>query len=96
MMSQKITFEEYVEALPEYSIMPKFALQNILKKRQTKQKKIDEMEMQAQHMQAQFQQAMQQQDNTMNSIDNIQSEADGIQQELVNTMGGGSSELSKM
>lgn len=96
MMSQKITFEEYVEALPEYSIMPKFALQNILKKRQTKQKKIDEMEMQAQHMQAQFQQVMQQQDNTMNSIDNIQSEADGIQQELVNTMGGGSSELSKM
>lgn len=93
MVAQKITFEEYVEALPEYSIMPKYTLQNILKKRQIKQKRIDEMERQAQHMQAQLQQAMQQQDNTMTSINNIQGEADGMQQELVNAMGGGTNEL---
>lgn len=94
MTAQKITFEEYVEALPEDSVMPKYVLQNILKKRQEKQKMIDQMQMQAQAMQLQLQQAMRQKDNTMTSIDNIQNQADITQQQLINQLGGGANELS--
>lgn len=96
MTAQKITFEEYVEALPEDSVMPKYALQNILKKRQEKQRMIDIMQRKAQSMQAQLQQAMQQQDNALSSIDTIQNQANGMQQELVNAIGGGTNELSEM
>lgn len=96
MTAQKITFEEYVEALPEDSVMPKYVLQNILKKRQEKQKMIDKMKMKAQEMQSQLQQAMRQQDNTMTSIDSIQSQADTTQQQLINQLGGGTNELSEM
>ena len=94
MTNEKITFEEYVEALPEDSVMPKYVLQNILKKRQEKQKMIDKMQLQAQVMQGQLQQAMKNQDNDMSSIDNIENEANMTQQELVNSLGGGADELS--
>lgn len=96
MTNEKITFEEYVEALPEDSVMPKYVLQNILKKRQEKQKMIDQMQLQAQAMQGQLQQAMKNQDNDMSSIDNIENEANMTQQELVNSLGGGTNELSEM
>ncbi len=96
MTNGQITFEEYVEALPEDSVMPKYILQNILKKRQEKQKMIDQMQLQAQAMQGQLQQAMKAQDNDMTSIDNIESQANMTQQELVNGLGGGANELSQM
>lgn len=96
MTAEKITFEEYVEALPEDSVMPKYVLQNILKKRQEKQKIIDQMQIQAQQMQAKLQKAMMQQDNTMSSIENIQNEANGMQQQLIQQLGGGANELSQM
>ena len=38
-MSDKITFEEYVEALPEGSAMPKDVLQKIVEKRKENQEK---------------------------------------------------------
>jgi len=96
MTNEKITFEEYVEALPEDSVMPKYVLQNILKKRQEKLKIINQMELEAQAMQGQLQQAMKNQDNDMSSIDNIENEANMTQQELVNSLGGGTDELSQM
>ncbi len=96
MTAQKITFEEYVEALPEDSVMPKYVLQNILKKRQEKQRMIDQMQIQAQAMQSKLQQAMMQQDNTMASIDNIQNQANTTQEQLMNQLGGGTNELSEM
>lgn len=96
MTNEKITFEEYVEALPEDSVMPKYVLQNILKKRQGKQKVIDQMQLQAQAMQGQLQQAMKNRDNDMSSMDNIENEANMTQQELVNSLGGGTDELSQM
>lgn len=96
MANEKITFEEYVEALPEDSVMPKYVLQNILKKRQEKQKMIDQMQLQAQAMQGQIQQAMRNQDNDMSSIDNIQNQANITQQELLNGLGGGTNELSEV
>lgn len=96
MTNERITFEEYVEALPEDSVMPKYVLQNILKRRQEKQKIIDEVQLQAQAMQGRLQQAMKNQDNDMISIDNIENEANMTQQELVNSLGGGVNELSEM
>lgn len=96
MTNKQITFEEYVEALPEDSVMPKYVLQNILKKRQEKQKMIDQMQLQAQAMQGQLQQAMKVQDNDMSYIDNIENQANMTQQELVNSLGGGANELSQM
>ncbi len=96
MTNGQIKFEEYVEALPEDSVMPKYVLQNILKKRQEKQRVIDEMQLQAQAMQGQLQQAMKNQDNDMSSIDNIENQANMTQQELVNSLGGGTNELSEM
>lgn len=96
MSNEKITFEEYVEALPEDSVMPKYVLQNILKKRQEKQRMMDEMQLQAQKMQGQIQQAMRNQDNDMSSIDDIQNQANITQQELLNGLGGGTNELSEV
>ncbi len=96
MTNDRITFEEYVEALPEDSVMPKYVLQNILKKRQEKQKIMDQMQLQAQKMQGQIEQAMKQQDSDMNSIDDIQNQANATQQELLNGLGGGANELSEM
>lgn len=96
MTANIITLEEYVEALPEDSVMPKYALQNILKKRQEKQRKIDQMQLQAQEMQSQLQKAMSNQDNTMSEIDNIQNQANNIQSVLQGQLGGGESELSKV
>lgn len=88
MMNGQITFEEYVEALPEDSVMPKYVLENILKKRKEKQAMIDEMSMQAESMQANLEQAMMQKDNTMSDIDKIQNEANGMSEQLANALGG--------
>lgn len=96
MTNDRITFEEYVEALPEDSVMPKYVLQNILKKRQEKQKIMDQMQLQAQKMQGQIEQAMKQQNSDMKSIDDIQNQANATQQELLNGLGGGANELSEM
>ena len=91
-----ITFEEYVEALPEDSVMPKYVLEDIIKKRKEKQALIDQMQMQAEAMQSQLQQAVIAQDKTMTDIDRIQNEANKIQQGLADSLGGGANELSQV
>jgi hypothetical protein len=77
-----ITYEEYVDIIPDGSAMPKYNLQKKLREREEKQKRIDQMQMQAQEMQSQLGQAMRNQENTMNDIDRIQNEANGMQQGL--------------
>ena len=70
---------------------------NILKKRQEKQQRIDEMQLQAQAMQGQLQQAMsagendingmqgaEMQNDVINQIDDIQGQADGLQGAVLN------------
>ena len=90
MINQKITFEEYVEALEENSVMPKAKLEKILKKREEARKKIQEMEMRANQMQAQIQQQMilDEQQNTDNQYNNMQSQAQQQYDDLVNAVGG--------
>lgn len=96
MTAQKITFEEYVEALPDNSVMPKYTLQNILRKRKEKQQAMDQMQKQAQQMQSQLQQALIQRGNSETSIDNIEQQANAMQEEALKQLGGGNNELSEM
>ena len=91
-----ITYEEYVDLLPDGSAMPKYELQKKLQERQKKQAMIDQMQLQVEQEQSKLQQAMMQQDNTMSSIDSIQNEANGMQQQLMQQLGGGANELSEM
>lgn len=46
-LAQRITFEEYVESLPEGSVMPKNVLEQIIRKRKENEQKITEMQMEA-------------------------------------------------
>lgn len=93
MTGKYITFEEYVNALSEDSVMSKPKLEKILKERQEKQAKILEMEQQAQAMQNMIEQKMivdekMANDNEMNDM---QSQANQTYDNLVNAVGGGNS-----
>ena len=56
-----ITYEEYVDLLPDGSAMPKYELQKKLQERQKKQAMIDQMQLQVEQEQSKLQQAMMQQ-----------------------------------
>lgn len=93
MTGKYITFEEYVNALSEDSVMSKPKLEKILKERQEKQAKILEMEQQAQAMQNMIEQKMivdekMANDNEMNDM---QSQANQTYDNLVNVVGGSNS-----
>lgn len=95
MTGKYITFEEYVNALSEDSVMSKPKLEKILKERQEKQAKILEMEQQAQAMQNMLEQKMivdekMAKDNEMN---NMQSQANQTYDNLVNAVGGASNDM---
>ena len=94
MQQGMITFEEYVEALPDDSVMPKYVLEKIIKQRKEKQAQIDQMNQEAQAMQAQLQQDMQSKNQAMESIEGIQGMADNTQAELTNAIGGGANGMS--
>ena len=59
----QITFEEYVNALPEDSTMPKSKLKEILKTREEKNKIITEIEKQGNALNGAMEQVMIQQEN---------------------------------
>lgn len=95
MSAKEITFEEYVEALPDNSVMPKYTLQNILKKRKEKQKEIDKMKLAAQRKQFEFQQAVNQsKSNVDNEISKIEDIANKTQDNFL--IGVGANEMSQM
>ena len=58
MMQQKITFEEYVKALPEDSTMPKTDLEEILRNRERVQKEITKIEKEVNVLSSAMEQAM--------------------------------------
>lgn len=76
MLQQKITFEEYVDALPLDSVMDKQKLQAILKKREDTKKQIQAIEQRANEQMQQIQQSLMQrqlEENQLSSdIDNIE------------------------
>lgn len=95
MMQNKITFEEYVDALEQDSVMPKTKLEKILKKREENNRKIQQMQMEANKGQAMLEQQMlldskQEEDNQYNDM---QSEADNQYNDLINIVGGENSEM---
>ena len=89
--AQQISFEEYVNALPEDATMPKSKLKEILKDREEKERVITEIQKQGNALDAAMQQVMteqemQNQENTgvtpqeANMVNSINNTSDAIQQ----------------
>lgn len=83
-MNQKITFEEYVEALPEGSSMPKTVLEKIIKKREEDEAKLQQITMEANQLNSAMNTVM----NSEQQINDIQNEGD--------MLGGMKNEMSTM
>lgn len=94
MSANRITFEEYVEALPDYSVMPKYTLQNILNKRTKKQQRIDEMQLETQKKQFEIEQAIKGSQDADNKISEIEGLANQTQDDFLSGVDG--NEMSKM
>lgn len=95
-MSDKITFEEYVEALPEGSVMPKDVLQKIVEKRKENQEKLTQMQIEADRMNSAMNQVMQQESNTNNDIEDIAGQGEMVNANAMDMMGGGNNEMPPM
>lgn len=99
MLNQKITFEEYVEALDEDSVMPKYKLEKIIKKREEKQAQMLEMEKHAQEMQSQLEEQliMDKQSSKDNEFNDMEMQAEQRYRELENEIAGGAgNEMQQM
>jgi hypothetical protein len=70
-MSDKITFEEYVESLPADAVMPKATLEKIVTRRKENQQRLTQMQMEANQLSSAMNQVMQLQgggENEMSSM----------------------------
>ena len=95
-MNDKITFEEYVEALPEGSVMPKNILEKIIAKRKENQAKLTEMQMEADKINSAMKQVMTMQEQQGNEVENIAMQGENINTNAMNKMGGNQSEMSSV
>lgn len=95
-MSDKITFEEYVEALPEGSVMPKNVLEKIIERRKENQAKLTQMQIEADKMNSAMNQVMAMQEQNGNAVDNIAMQGENINTNAMNMMGGNQNEMSEM
>lgn len=91
-MNDKITFEEYVEALPEGSVMPKNVLEKIIERRKENQAKLTQMQMEADKINSAMNQVMQMQSDNGNQVEQIAQQGEKI----ANDFGGDQSEMSTM
>lgn len=94
MLKQLITFEEYVNALSEDSVMPKPKLEKILKDREENNRRMLEMEKQANQINGAMKQVMQMQSNNSNEVEGIAQQGEIINTNAINTMGGNQNEMS--
>lgn len=67
-LSDKITFEEYVESLPEGSVMPKTVLEQIIRKRRENEEKITQMQMEAEALNSAMNQVIGGGENAMSTM----------------------------
>lgn len=95
-MNDKITFDEYVEALPEGSVMPKNVLEKIIQTRKENQKKLTQMQLQADRLNSAMNQAMTMQQQNSNGVEDIAMQGESINANAVNMMGGNQNEMSEM
>lgn len=77
-----ITLEEYIDALPENSSMPKASLQDILQKRKEARNKITEMQMQANATQSAIEQEIARQGGGLNEMSGLQDGGTGSKTSL--------------
>ena len=95
-MSDKITFEEYVEALPQGSVMPKNVLEKIIAKRKENQAKLTQMQLEADKINSAMNQVMAMQEQNSNAVENIAMQGEKINTNAINTIGGNQNEMSSM
>ena len=95
-MADKITFEEYVEALPEGSAMPKTVLEKIITRRKENQAKLTQMQMEADRLNSAMNQAMAIQEQNGNAVEDIAMQGESINANAINAMGGNQNEMSSM
>lgn len=87
-MNDKITFDEYVESLPQGSVMPKNVLEKIIQNRKEKQEQITQMQIEADKLNSAMSQAMTIQEQNGNEVENIAMQGEDINTNAMNTMGG--------
>lgn len=95
-MADKITFEEYAEALPEGSKMSKNVLEKIIQTRKENQSRLTRMEMEADKLDSAMKQAMAMQEQNGNMVNDIAMQGENINTNAMNTMGGVSNEMLPM
>ena len=95
-MQDKITFEEYAEALPEGSVMSKNLLEKIIQTRKENQAKLTQMQIQADQINSAMNQVMQMKTNNSNEVENIATQGENINSNAINKMGGVQNEVSTM
>ena len=95
-MNGKITFEEYVNALSEDSVMPKPKLDKILKDREEMQARLTQMQMEADKLNSAMNQAMAMQEQNGNMVNDIAIQGENINTDAMNTMGGVPNEMPPM
>lgn len=86
--SQAITFEEYVKSLPTDSVMPKQLLEKIIKDRQEVNKKMLEMEKQANALNGAMSQVMAMQEMNGNEVDQIANQGNQVNNQVMQAIGG--------
>lgn len=96
MLQKLITFEEYVKALSEDSVMQKPKLEKILKDRQENNRRMLEMEKQANQINGAMRQVMEMQAENSNEVEGIAQQAEMINTNAMNMMGGNQNEMSTM
>lgn len=70
-MSDKITFEEYVESLPADAVMPKATLEKIVTRRKENQQRLTQMQMEANQLSSAMNQVMQLQGGGANEVSSM-------------------------
>lgn len=78
-LSGNITLEEYAKALPIDAVMDKTTLDNIIKDRQERNKKLTEIQMQANQLESAMNQVMELQGGGMNEMSTMQTSGNGGQ-----------------
>ena len=95
-MADKITFEEYADALPQGSVMPKNVLEKIIERRKENQEKLTQMQMEADRLNSAMNQAMAIQEENGNTVENIAMQGENINANAINAIGGNQNEMSSM
>lgn len=91
-LSEKISFEEYVDALPQGSVMTKNVLEIIIEKRKENEQKLTQLQMQAEELNSAMNQVMTMQQQDSDGVEEIARQGE----QIANGVGGNPNEVSTM